>query len=52
MTHATSPWPKKSRAIKLQLKVMLIAFFDNERLIQREFVLNGQKVKSDFILTF
>lgn len=45
--NTTSPRPKKSRVAKSQLKVMLIAFFDNEGLlIHREFMPNGRTVNS------
>ena len=40
--------PKKLRFQKSRVKTMLIAFFDAEGVIHREFVPEGQKVKAEF----
>jgi hypothetical protein len=45
---ASSPWPKKSHLIRSKKRVLLIAFFDTDGLINPEFVLPGQSVTGDF----
>jgi len=44
----TSPRPKESRLQKSKVKTMLIAFFDSDSIIQKEFVPVGQTVNSAF----
>jgi len=43
-----SPRPKKARMQKSKLKTMLVYFFDQERIIHREFVPPGMTVNADF----
>ena len=43
-----SPKPKKLRFQKSRVKTMLIVFFDEEGVINREFVPEGQKVNAEF----
>jgi len=43
-----SPKPKKLRFQKSRVKMMLIAFFDAEGVIHREFVPEGQRVNAEF----
>jgi len=42
----SSPRPKKSRLQKSKVKTMLIAFFDSDGIIHKEFVPAGQTVNS------
>ena len=44
----SSPRPKKSRLQKSKVKTMLIAFFDSDGIIHKEFVPAGQTVNSAF----
>jgi histone-lysine N-methyltransferase SETMAR len=44
---SSSQRPKKSRATKY-IKVMLVAFFDDERIVHREFVPTGTTVTAAF----
>jgi len=43
-----SPRPKKARMQKSKLKTMLICFFDQEGIVDREFVPPGMTVNADF----
>jgi len=45
-----SPRPKKARMQKSKLKTMLIFFFDQEGIVNREFVPPGMTVNADFLL--
>jgi transposase len=44
----SSPRPKNSRLLKSKIKTMLIAFFDINGIIHKEFVPEGQTVNSEF----
>jgi hypothetical protein len=44
----SSPRPKKSRATKSNIKVMLVSFFDDEGIVHREFVPTGTSVTTAF----
>jgi hypothetical protein len=44
----SSPRPKKCRATKSNIKVMLVTFFDDERIVHREFVPTGTSVTAAF----
>jgi hypothetical protein len=44
----SSPRPKKSRLQKFKVKTMLIAFFDSDGIVHKEFVPTGQTVNSAF----
>jgi hypothetical protein len=43
-----SPRPKKSRATKSNVKVMLIVFFDNECIVHHEFVPRGRSITAAY----
>jgi hypothetical protein len=45
---SSSPRPKKSRATKSNIKVILVAFFDDEGIVHREFVPTGTSVTAAF----
>jgi len=45
---ASSPRPKKSRVVKSNEKVMLIAFFDIDGVVHHEFVPPGKTVNGHF----
>jgi len=45
-----TPKPKKLRFQKLQVKTILIVFFDAEGVIHREFVPEGRKVNAEFYM--
>jgi hypothetical protein len=45
---SSSPRPKKSRATKFNIEVMLVAFFDDEGIVHREFVPTGTSVTAAF----
>jgi len=46
--RSSSPRPKESRLQKSKVKTMLIAFFDSDSIIHKEFVPVGQTVNSAF----
>jgi hypothetical protein len=47
--HTSSSWrPKKSRATKSNIKIMLVAFFDEEGIVRCKFVLTGTSVTAAF----
>jgi hypothetical protein len=48
---ASSPRPKKVRQVKSNVKNMLIAFFDIDRLVHYEYVSGGQTVNKEFYKT-
>jgi len=48
---SSSPRPKKARQVKSNIKTMLIAFFDIDRLVHHEFVPTGQMVNKEFYKT-
>ena len=45
---ASSPWPKKARQVKSNVKSMLIEFFDVDGLVHHECVPRGQTVNKEF----
>ena len=45
-----SPWPKKIRQVRSNVKTMLICFFDIQGIVHREFVPRGQTVNQEFYL--
>jgi hypothetical protein len=45
---SSSPRPKKSRATKSNIKIMLVAFFDDEGIVHRKFVPTGTSVTAAF----
>ena len=45
---SSSPRPKKARQVRSNIKSMLIAFFDTDRLVHHEFVPTGQTVNKEF----
>jgi len=45
---SSSPRPKKARHVKSNIKTMLIAFFDIDRLVHHEFIPTGQTVNKEF----
>jgi hypothetical protein len=45
---SSSKRPKKSRGTKSNIKVMLVAFFDDEGIVHREFVPTGTSVTAAF----
>jgi len=45
---ASSLWPKKVRQVKSNVKTMLIAFFDIDRLVHHEYVPRSQTVNKEF----
>jgi len=45
-----SPRPKKIRQVRLNVKTMLICFFDIQGIVHREFVPRGQRVNQEFYL--
>jgi hypothetical protein len=45
---SSSPHPKKSRATKSNIKVMFLAFFDDEGIVHHEFVQTGTSVTDAF----
>jgi len=48
---ASSPWPKKARQVKSNVKTMLIAFFDIDGLVRHEYIPRGQTVNKEFYKT-
>jgi len=48
---SSSPRPKKAQQVKSNIKTMLIAFFDIDRLVHHEFVPTGQTVNKEFYKT-
>ena len=44
----TSPRPKKGRKVRSKTKVMLLAFFDAEGIVQHDYVPNGQTINKEF----
>jgi hypothetical protein len=46
--RSSSPRPKERRLQKYKVKTMLMAFFDNDSIIHKEFVPVGQTVNSAF----
>ena len=45
-----SPWPKKARMSRLQVKTMLVCFFDHKGIVHHEFIAQGQKVNQQCYL--
>ena len=45
-----SPWPKKIRQVRSNVKTMLICFFNIQGIVHREFVPRGQTVNQEFYL--
>ena len=45
-----SPWPKKARQVRSDIKSMLIWFFDQMRIVHKEFVPPGQTVNAAFYI--
>jgi len=50
-TSSSSPWPKKARQVKSNVKTMLIAFFDIDGLVHHVFIPTGQTVNKEFYKT-
>jgi len=48
---SSSSRPKKARQVKSNIKTMLIAFFDIDRLVHHDFVPTGQTVNKEFYKT-
>jgi len=48
---ASSPRPKKARQVKSNVKTMLIAFFNIDRLVHHEYAPRGQTVNKEFYKT-
>lgn len=48
----SSPRPKKSCHIKYKIKVMLIAFFENEGVMQHDFISTGHTVNGTWHIKF
>ena len=48
---SSSPWLKKARQVKSNIKTKLIAFFDIDGLVHHEFVPTGQTVNKEFYKT-
>jgi hypothetical protein len=44
----SSPWPKKARLVRSNVKSMLIIFFDIQGIVHKEFVSPGQTVNGKF----
>ena len=44
----SSPWPKKARQVRSNIKAMLIIFFDFQGIVHKEFVPPGQTVNGNF----
>ena len=43
-----SPRPKKARQVRINIKSMLICFFDQKGIVHKEFVPPGQRVNAAF----
>jgi histone-lysine N-methyltransferase SETMAR len=49
--NTASSQPKKARQVKSNVKTMLIAFFDTDRLVHHDYVSTGQMVNNKFYKT-
>jgi len=50
-SSSSSPWPKKARQVKSNIKTTLIVFFDTDGLVHHEFIPTGQTVNKEFYKT-
>ena len=51
LNTALSRWPKKAWQVKSNVKTLLIAFFDIDRLVHHEYIPRGQTVDKEFYKT-
>ena len=46
--HTESPWPKKARKVRNNVKVMLTSFFDSRGIVHHEYAPDGQTINKEY----
>ena len=48
--HSTSPWPKRARKVRSNVKVMLTVFFDSRGVVHHKYAPQGQNINKEYYL--